>query len=169
MTAGTLPLVITYLTFESLPISKNYSVQMQVTWSSKVQRYKKLNISLISLVQEVEQRIVSSVLLLNFTYHQNIFFPVQPNNIYIYIYFFFNLKVSHGIVDLGPYLVLRSMPTIEDEEEFNFFFSFLQGSLKWDFFFFFGLVYQIKNIQYVANGPLLEWAMGLKKIGRAHV
>ena len=23
-------------------------------------------------------------------------------------------------------------------------------------------MYQIKNIQYVANGPLLEWAMGLK-------
>ena len=139
MAAGTSPLVIPYLTFESLSISKNYGVQMQVTWSSKVQRYKKLNISLISLVQEVEQRIVSSVLLLNFTYHQNIFFPVQPNNIYI---FFFNLKVSHGIVDLGPYLVLRSMPTIEDEEEFNFFFSFLQGSLKWDFFFF--LVWCIK-------------------------
>lgn len=70
------------------------------------------------------------MLLLNFTYHQNIFFPVQP------IYIFFNLKVSHGIVDLGPYLVLRSMPTIEDEEEFNFFFLFSIGKSEVGFFFF---------------------------------
>ncbi|KAK4566683.1 hypothetical protein RGQ29_002804 [Quercus rubra] len=49
----------------------------------------------------------------------------------------------------------------KDHPEKRIFFS-NKGSLKWDFFFFFGLVYQIKNIQYVANGPLLEWAMGLK-------